>query len=407
MDVLPCTRVGCGAETDRAQSQVFVKPKIAFAANGFGVHGNAQHPDERSNTRLAIGWQHICPNCGELIMKWFPRTLIVLLITIFGLVGLAAYTAVGTERPVGFQIAQATDARGKPFALGIWYPTQQRPLPTTLIGTLLMDVAKDAAVSGQRLPLVVISHGNGGGITSHVDLALALANAGFVVAAPMHNGDNYADQSAVGSASLFNNRARQIRTTVDYMLDKWSNHNRIDPERVGEFGFSAGGFTVLTEMGAKPNLHLIATHCVEAPEFVCDVLRQAKSPLLNPITADFGVPFSPDERIKAAVVAAPGLGFTLVPDGLASVHRPVQLWSGELDSRVPYATNTKFVREALGPLVEFHSVSNAEHLSFLAPCGLLRPPGLCTDPEQFDRKSFHARMNKAVVAFFEKTLRPK
>lgn len=338
-------------------------------------------------------------------MKWLRRIFIFLVIAICVLAGLAVYTAVGTERPVGFQIAQATGSDGKTFAVGIWYPTQQHPWPTTLIGPVLMDVAKDALVSGQKLPLVVISHGNGGGITSHVDLALALANAGFVVAAPMHNGDNYADQSAAGSASLFNDRAQQLKTTVDYMLATWPNHRQIDSEKVGEFGFSAGGFTVLTEIGAKPDLHLVATHCAATPEFVCDALKFAKSSLLDPKTTDFGVPFTPDTRVKAAVVAAPGLGFTFVPDGLAAVQVPVQLWSGEQDSKVPYATNTKFVREGLGSLVKFHSVSHAEHLSFLAPCGLLKPPGLCTDPPQFDRKSFHAVMGKDVVSFFAKTLR--
>ncbi len=107
-----------------------------------------------------------------------------------------------------------------------------------------------------------------------------------------------------------------------------------------------------------------------------------------------------DTRIKAAVVAAPGLGFAFTPDGFDSVSVPIQLWSADQDSNVPYATNTRLVREALGPRVEFHSVPGAGHFSFLAPCRLLRPAAICSDPAQFDRKAFHEAMNASVVAFF-------
>ena len=143
-------------------------------------------------------------------MKWIRRLLIAAIILAFGLVGIAFSTALRSERPVGFQIARATDADGKPFAVGVWYPTESRPWPTTLLGPLLMNVARDAPMSGRDLPLVVISHGNGGGPQSHADLALALASAGYVVAAPMHPGDNYADQSALGSSSFFTGRTTLI-----------------------------------------------------------------------------------------------------------------------------------------------------------------------------------------------------
>lgn len=333
-------------------------------------------------------------------MKWIRRIVIAAIVLAFGLAGLAFSTALRSDRPVGFQIARATDAAGKPFAVGVWYPTESRPWPTTLLGPLLMNVARDAPMSGRDLPLVVISHGNGGGPQSHADLALALAGAGYVVAAPMHPGDNYADQTALGSSSFFGERTRQLRATVDYMLTDWQNHDAVNQERIGAFGFSAGGFTVLAAAGAQPDLRRIATHCAESPEFVCEVLRQAGSPLLNAAAMTTGDAFVPDPRIKAVVVAAPGLGFTMVPDGLAGVSVPVQLWSGDLDDAVPYATNAGLVREALGARVEFHAVPGAGHTSFLTPCGLLAPPAICSDQGGFDRKAFHADMNARVVAFF-------
>ncbi|MFD0740216.1 alpha/beta hydrolase family protein [Lysobacter koreensis] len=340
-------------------------------------------------------------------MKWLRRILIAAAVLVLVLVGVAVATAQRSERPVGFQLVRAAGADGRAFAVGVWYPTQARPRPTTFLGGIVMDVAPAAAVDGRALPLVVISHGNGGGPGSHADLAMALADAGYVVAAPMHSGDNFADQAAAGSVNLFSGRNRELRATVDHMLTAWPERGRIDPQRIGAFGFSAGGFTVLTAVGAAPDLRLVATQCTASPEFICDVLRHAKSPLLDAAAPGVGDAFVADPRIKAAVVAAPGLGFAMGTNGLADVRVPVQLWSGEQDDKVPYATNAKPVREALGARVEFHAVPGAGHTSFLTPCGLLRPPGLCTDPGQFDRRTFHAAMNASVVAFFDERLKPR
>lgn len=333
-------------------------------------------------------------------MKWLLRLFFAAALLICGLAGYALVTAMRTEHSIGFQIVQATDADGKPFPVGIWYPTQAHPWPTTVTSAGLMDVARDAPVSGRDLPLIVFSHGNGGGLGSHIDLALALASAGYVVAALTHAGDNYVDQSAVGSLSWLGGRTRELHAAVDYMLTTWQGHDSIDPARIGAYGFSAGGFTVLTAVGAQPDLRVIARHCAESPEFVCVILDAIKSPLLNADMPTMIDPFLPDVRIKAAAVAAPGLGFTMVPNGLANVHAPIQLWGAEHDVNVPYATNTGLVREALGSRVEFHSVPGAGHFSFLTPCSPLSPPELCAEQGSFDRKAFHEAMNASVIAFF-------
>ena len=339
-------------------------------------------------------------------MKWIMRSLIALGIALVLLLGALVVTAQRASRPVGFQAVRVTDAGGQAFPVGLWYPTQAHPWPTTFLGGVLLDVAADAPVLGSALPLVVISHGDGGGIASHADLAMALASAGYVVAAPMHPGDNFADQSAAGSASLFSGRARQLHATIDYLLKDWPDHDRIDARRIGAYGFSAGGFTVFTLIGAKPDWRLLATHCAQSPEFVCDVLRRVKSPLLTTKTADAGGAFATDQRIKAAVLAAPGLVFTMGPHGFDDVHVPIQLWSGDRDALVPYASNARLVADALGSEVELHTVPGAGHVAFLSPCGLLRPPGICNDPAPFDRKAFHVKMDASVVAFFDKHLQP-
>jgi predicted dienelactone hydrolase len=335
-------------------------------------------------------------------MKWVIRFLVALAIAVACLAGYAIATARSSARPVGLQVVQWHGAHGRPMPVGLWYPTSARPRPTTFVGATLLDVASNGAVSGEHLPAVVISHGNGGGIASHVDLAMDLASAGYVVVAPMHPGDNFADQAGQGSAALFNDRADDVRASIDFLTKAWTGRSHVDADRIGAYGFSAGAFTVLTLIGATPDLSAIPVHCRRTPEFICAALALVKSPLLDGLASARG--FRADHRIKAAVIAAPGLGFTFADGGVSNVRVPVQLWSGTRDSTVPYATNTKFVRDGLGTRAEFHEMRGATHFAFLAPCGLLRPPALCSDPAGFDRDAAHAAMNAAIVRFLNATL---
>jgi predicted dienelactone hydrolase len=337
-------------------------------------------------------------------MKWFRRALVALGLLVLGVAGVALATAMKAPRPVGFQQLTVKDGHGGAFPLAVWYPTTSTPRPTTLIGIQLMSVAPDAPVAGTALPLILISHGNGGGPASHADLAMALAAAGYVVGAPMHGGDNFLDQAALATPGWLAGRSREFRASADYLLGDWSEHGRINPKRVGAYGFSAGGFTVLAALGAHPDLGVIPGYCAHQKEFACELLRQAKSPLLQsgvqlPATA-------PDPRIRAAVVAAPGLGFTMGAQALSRVTAPVQLWNAVDDVKVPGASNADVVRAGLGDRVEAHQVPHADHMAFLAPCGPIGPPALCRDAEGFDRTRFHAHMNASVIAFFDRTLAP-
>lgn len=337
-------------------------------------------------------------------MKRVNRVLISIALLAIGANALADLSAGLPERPIGFQVAGVPDTDGKKFGVGVWYPADAQTSRSAQSGPNAMGAVKDAPIAGKGLPLVVISHGNGGGMTSHIDLAMALASAGYVVAAPMHPGDNFQDPSSSGLATLYSGRNRQLRLTIDYILTKWAGHDAIDAEKLGAFGLSAGGFTVLTLAGAQPDMRLIPMHCSQSPEFICEVLRHYKSPLLD-AGSPAPEPMQASPNVKAIVVAAPGLGFTLTPAAMAGVKVPVQLWSGEKDDKVPHVTNAKFVIEALGAKVEFHMVPNAGHLSFLAPCGPAKIPEVCSDPEGFDRAAFHATMNAEVVRFFNKNLK--
>jgi predicted dienelactone hydrolase len=114
-----------------------------------------------------------------------------------------------------------------------------------------------------------------------------------------------------------------------------------------------------------------------------------------------------DGRIKAAVIAAPALGPSFTPVGLANVTVPIQLWRAANDHVLPHPYHVQTVYDALPKKPEYHVVPKADHFSFLAPCSdsLARmAPAICQDEPGFDRAAFHEQFNDAVVAFFKARL---
>lgn len=309
---------------------------------------------------------------------------------------LAAYiylSAIAPSRPVGFTQVIATDPGHPQIPVAVWYPTTAKP-GFVLLGMRGMRVASNGPIAGRGLPLVVITHGTGASGISHADTAIALAENGIVVAAITHPGDNFRDGSDVGKPDWLVNRVRHVERTIDWMLGKWSGAAHLNPVKIGVFGYSAGATTALIAIGGKPDLARIATHCAQHPEFVCKLTSPEAYRTAKP-TAWQG-----DPRIRAAVIAAPGLGFTFEPNGLSGVRAAVQLWSGIADQTVPYATNAGVVRQLLPVAPEEHRVPGATHYAFLTPCGLLGPPQLCRDNSGFDREDFHKSFNQSMVRFF-------
>ena len=300
---------------------------------------------------------------------------------------------------VGFQHFTISDPQGPPIEVGVWYPTGAAPGLEAIESDRQM-VARDAPVEGDRLPLVVMSHGHGGSYAGHLDTATALANAGFVVAALSHNGDSWRDP---GNPTAIWERPRQLKLLTDYMLGAWRDRSRIDANRVGAFGFSAGEFTVLAAAGGEPDLRSFADHCKAHPAFEdCQILQQ------HPLPLDSDVVWTHDPRIKAVVAAAPALGFAFGRDGLAAVRQPVQLWRAEDDQVLPHPYYAEAVRLALPTPPEAHVVAQAGHYDFLKPCAAelaTRVPAICSSEPGFDRDAFHQRFDRDIVAFFTRTLR--
>jgi predicted dienelactone hydrolase len=303
------------------------------------------------------------------------------------------------SRAVGAQQVLARDAGHTGFPVMIFYPSKDEPRWKWL-GTGAVKIAPNGAVDGERLPLVILSHGTGGTPLSHIDTALALAEAGYVVAAPIHPGDNLQDQSNVGTGAWMPDRARQLTRTVDFVTGEWAGRTHVNPAAIGVFGYSAGGTAALLDIGGRIDSARVRQHCRTQPELVCRILKPSNASA-RPDSETL------DSRIKDAVLVAPGFGFGFSPQSLSSISVPVQLWAGTQDSNAPAATNAALIRRSLGAAPEYHLVPNASHFSFLPPCGVMKvllPRGLCTDPQGFDRSEFHRAFNRDVVRHFDSRL---
>jgi predicted dienelactone hydrolase len=293
---------------------------------------------------------------------------------------------------VGFEQRKLPDGT----ELGIWYPasgvTKQHRLEL-----YEQSVISGAPLQGKRRALIVMSHGSGGSYAGHLDTASELARAGFVVAALTHPGDNWRDRSLTTDVMR---RPKALNALVGYMLHEWPSHKQIDAKRIGAFGFSAGGFTVLVAAGGQPDLSRLSSHCAAHPEFYDCKLGRTSDQVIPSTWAG-----QKNSRIKAIVVAAPALGFTFGKAELAGVKIPVQLWRAGEDRILPAPFYADAVKAALSTNTEFHDVPHADHFDFLAPCNDPKiAPQICTSSDGFDRKAFHVRFNQDVVRFFRKHL---
>lgn len=314
---------------------------------------------------------------------------------------IAALLITTTARAIGVEEAFAPDPDDKPLAVRIWYPSNSN---------------QPNVVLGDQLPLIIISHGAGGSNADHEDTARALAEAGFVVAAITHTGDNYKDLSYVRQGKQLIVRPRHVTRTVDYMLTSWHAHQKLDSSRIGMFGMSAGGFTALVVAGGQPDLKRTANYCQKNPKaWTCEYLRK-NGVTPGEKTSPAATAWMHDARIKAAVIAVPAVGYSFESNGLANVHIPIQLWSAEHDGIVDISPD--IVRRLLPALTDDHRVAGAGHFSFVASCGIPKraiitvmswfgTEKICSDPKGFDRQRFHDEFNASIVQFLSAQLSRK
>jgi predicted dienelactone hydrolase len=303
-------------------------------------------------------------------------------------------------------ITVVDSTHGDTIRAALWYPTRDAERDTSLAAQLL-HVAPNGRylASAARRPLILVSHGTGGDQYGHWDTAEALARAGFVVATIRHVGDNPNDHSALGSDRYLYGRPTQIEALLNALVADSDWSARIDTARIGFFGFSAGGFTGLELLGARPRLDLLLSYCGRHPtdDLYCASGLHGRFTM----TGRYDPPRR-DPRIRAAALWAPAFAFLFDSRSLASVKAPLLIVRAALDSVVIEPDNVAHLTRALPRPPQLRVVPRARHYTLLAPCGptLARlVPDICTDLPGVSRTAVHDTLDAELVAFFARRLR--
>ncbi|GLR84232.1 alpha/beta hydrolase family protein [Bradyrhizobium iriomotense] len=312
------------------------------------------------------------------------------------------FAACATDAAGVRRIKIDASAAGPWIAGAVWYPCATSVQDARSDDVALSGV-KDCPLSGNKLPLIVMSHGRTGWFGGHHDTAAALADAGFVVAAVAHPNDNERYHDGTDSLEVLAGRSGDIKRLVDFMLGDWPDASRIDDHRIGLFGFSVGGYTGLVVIGGDPDFRKGQPRCARTdlrPLPVCAQLDSGELPMDAP---------AHDSRVKAAVIVDPWPEFLLPADHLSAVSVPIQLWSSDPSHQADGVSGccAATIRDRLPSQPEWHFVANANHFAFLALCSpklAQDAPRICTDPPGFDRAAFHQTFHAEIIAFFRKHL---
>src|SRR3569833_78155 len=177
-------------------------------------------------------------------------------------------------------------SRQRPLITEVWYPTKDsiKKHDTGFQPFAKIEAVKDAAISG-KYPLIMISHGTGGGRLTLEWLADILVQNGFMVAAVDHWGNTYDNKIAIDFVTPWE-RPQDVSFVLTGLLKDPKFGPVIDQDRIGAAGFSIGGYTMIALAGGRLNYEAIKNYTaaaggkkeIDIPEFpgLLDVLKSGQ-----------------------------------------------------------------------------------------------------------------------------------
>ncbi len=312
----------------------------------------------------------------------------------------AAVASAAGAHGVGFRdVVVEVDGEEAPHAL--WYPASV-PSERIAVGPFTMSATRDAPLGAGEYGLVLISHGTGGGRFNHRGTAVRLAEAGYIVAAPEHAGDNWRDGGYSGTAANWGRRPRQLSAALDHVLGDPEFGPRIDAGRIGAIGHSAGGYSVLALIGARADTSVLARHCTrnrhQDPEF-CEYGRPGGH-------VGGRLPDLSDRRVSAVVAVAP-VGAVFGDGAFTGVEAPAQIHRLEGDRVLRRPWHADRIVRLMGKNARLVVHPSAHHFAYISPfpADLIGSVGRpARDPAGFDRQAFLSGIDRQVLAFFDEIL---
>jgi predicted dienelactone hydrolase len=341
------------------------------------------------------------------------KLFIYLILLSVGPVALAQVQKVG-QRTFYFEDA----SRGRKLTTEVWYPTTDARTPQQIsaIPFYRMSTIAEATYPGKQLPLILFSHGTGGGRLTVEWFCAGLAAQGFIVAAVDHYGNTFDNPIPIEFLKCWE-RPLDLQFVLNRLLSL-EMAKVIDVKRIGAAGFSIGGFTAISLAGAKMDLNALEKYFktdagkkeADIPEMPGLLTLFDQPGIRDSLWRSYtkALPRLADNRIKSVFMMSPAAGQAF-PDAAhtSDVHVPVYIVAAGNDQIAPLETNAKhyvkLVKDAQLVIVG----RSAGHYIFLneAKEGLKQQaPIFFADVERVNRKEIHEQVLDLAIKYFKKTL---
>ena len=309
----------------------------------------------------------------------------------------------------------------RPILTHVFYPTYDQDVSPLTLGpeSLPLFDAGDVVHNGKPVkggyPLVLMSHGTGGSAPQMLWLASALVKAGYVVAAVNHHGNTAIEPEKYPEGFLlWWERSRDLAKVKEWIEhhDMW--RDVANTENIAIVGFSLGGYTTLSALGAITDKARFNAYCERAKD---DFSCQAQPEFASVLQAFQQVEHSTQVQqslarqgdnyrianVRAAVSIAPAIVHSFEPNSLGSITVPTLLVVGEHDRIAPSEFNARYAHSLL-PNSQLHVIDDAIHYSFLSTCtenGKRKLANLCAEPHGRNRQAVHDQAVAEIVSFLQ------
>ncbi|WP_157494086.1 alpha/beta hydrolase family protein [Fulvivirga imtechensis] len=322
-------------------------------------------------------------------------------------------------------IGQATltlidSARKRPVKTEIWYPTEASlDDETREYGPFFRTpTIRNADPVDGKHPLIMMSHGTGGGRLTMEWLAAGLVKEGFIVAAVDHWGNTF-DNIVPENFLKHWERPKDISFALTALLDHETFGALVDTAKIGAIGFSLGGYTVVALAGGDldfnalfqfvktPEGHKEAS-IPELPELT--TLLQDENFISNLMEGYQPVALS-DSRIDAVMALSPALGQGFSDESqMENITVPVFIIGARADNIAPVKTNARHYHELIDHSRFFLFEGAVGHYVFLNEAKEAiksEAPIYFRDHESVSRKEIHNETIELATGFFHDVFHKK
>ncbi len=292
----------------------------------------------------------------------------------------------------------------RPVVVELWYPVADSGVSDRIEDLYIHpSEARDATfvASGNRYPLILMSHGHRGDRRDRSWLAEKRVKKNYIVASVEH----YGNSSKTFDPALtlrYWDRPQDVSFALDQLLNEPDLKEVVDADRIGFVGYSLGGMTGLSLAGGgvQDLTEIFAKYRKEFNQFPRESFKVLDTSIEKGSVHD--------PRIKAYLLLAPAT-FLFSQEGLKKITAPIGLVSAINDEVLPHEEHARRVLQN-SPTVRFKLLrKEIAHSAFLNPLSALGKQVKAKSKRQAlsseDQKRLYQEVGDFSISFFQDQLR--